>query len=88
MNSDAIFKNYITAEHAEIAEISFIFFLSVLCELCGELLVSFSIRPAVFWPAAALKPDPPDLGYAYGIRQTVVRYSLLWPIYQFRAKMS
>jgi hypothetical protein len=41
-------KKYLTAEHAEIAEIIFIFFLSVLCELRGELLLSFSIRPAVF----------------------------------------
>jgi hypothetical protein len=30
MKSDAIFKKYLTAEHAEIAEIIFIFFLSVL----------------------------------------------------------
>ncbi len=57
MKSDAIFQKYLTAEHAEIAEIIFIFFLSVLCELRGELLVSFSIRPAVFSPAAGLKPD-------------------------------
>ncbi len=33
------------------------FFLSVLCELRGELLVFFSIRPAVFLPAAGLTPD-------------------------------
>jgi hypothetical protein len=57
MKSDAIFKKYLTAEHAETAEIVFIFVLSVLCELRGELLVSFSIRPAVFWPAAALTPE-------------------------------
>jgi hypothetical protein len=44
MKTDAIFKKYLTAEHAEIAEIIFIFFLSVLCELRGELLVFFSIR--------------------------------------------
>jgi len=44
MKSDAIFKKYLTAEHAEIAEVFCIFFLSVLCELCGEFLVSFSIR--------------------------------------------
>jgi hypothetical protein len=48
MESDAIFKKYLTAEHAEIAEIIFNFFLSVLCELCGELLVSFSMRLAAF----------------------------------------
>jgi hypothetical protein len=43
MKSDAIFKKYLTAEHAESAESIKNFFLSVLCELCGELLVSFSI---------------------------------------------
>jgi hypothetical protein len=43
MKSDAISRKYLTAEHAEIAEIIVFFFLSVLCELCGERLVSFSI---------------------------------------------
>ncbi len=57
MKSDAIFKKYLTAEHAEIAEIIFIFFLSVLCELRGELLVSFSIKLAAFDAAAVLTPD-------------------------------
>jgi len=41
MKSEAIFKKYLTAETAENAEV--IFFLSALCELCGELFVSFSI---------------------------------------------
>jgi hypothetical protein len=54
MKSDAIFKKNLTAEHAEIAEKQntlavpgeagiFHAFLSALCDLCGELLVSFSI---------------------------------------------
>jgi hypothetical protein len=53
-------KTDLTAEHAEIAEKQntlavpgdagiFHAFLSALSELCGELLVSFSIRPAVFF---------------------------------------
>jgi hypothetical protein len=50
-------NEYLTAEHAKIAEIFLIFFLGVLCELCGELLVSFSIRPAIFLPVAGLTPE-------------------------------
>jgi len=34
-----------------------IFFLGVLCELCGELLVSFSIKLVFLGPAAALTPE-------------------------------
>ena len=60
MKSDAIFKKYLTAEHAEIAEIILIFFLSVLCELRGELLVSFSIWPAVFLAGGWAEPWTPE----------------------------
>jgi hypothetical protein len=59
-------KTDLTAEHAEIAEKQntlavpgeagiFHAFLSALSELCGELLVSFSIRPAVFF---AVRREP------------------------------
>ena len=71
MGTDAISNKYLTAEHAENAEgkkynafvlsgaASLLFvFLCVLCELCGELLVPFSIRPAAFLPAAGLNLEP------------------------------
>jgi hypothetical protein len=36
-------KKYFTAETAKNAEVILIFFLSVLCDLCGEIIVSFAI---------------------------------------------